>query len=96
MNLESCPAFSMNNEEIVDVFYIPFEKLSNGNWAPAGITTFYPTGTSTHIVVELPVGCFQWNVRVNPGETVNVHPGNHGGYDLVPCQRVQARESVSV
>jgi hypothetical protein len=85
---EIFPAFVMNGEEIVDVFYIPHEER-NGNWHPIGIIKFEPSGPSTHTVLETPLGCFQWNATTRSGEILSVTNGS-GGVPLVPCQRVQS------
>jgi hypothetical protein len=85
---ELCPAFIMNGEEIVDVFYVPFEETPRG-YAAIGDTKFSVSAVATHVIVEAPTGCYQWSYSFRPGDTLNINHG--GGVPLQPCERMSSR-----
>lgn len=84
------PAFVMNGDEIVEVFYSKWRELDPtvGKWGMAEPTAFDLRKEADRIVFELPHGCFVGHLSMGQGTvSLDPTPGVRTSLPLYQCQR---------
>lgn len=81
------PTFFMKDEEIVEVVFSRWAETSPGQWEMRE-GSFEVSGDSSHVIFELPVGCFELQVPLSAG-TIVFSEGDGARYSLYRCRRPQ-------
>lgn len=89
MTVETCPTFVMNGDEIVEVYYTDWQPNPSGQWCMVGQGFQVSAMGVDRVVLESPVGCFEWRVPRYAG-SFSLQPGPGGSIAPQPCRRRSA------